>query len=80
MHTDFRLYSRVRVSRLLTPRRAVSGSGAKTRQPEVGDTGTVVEYFGNIDGATYLVESVDADGETVWLAEFSRQELVADTP
>ena len=77
MHTDFQLYSRVRVSQLLTPRRSVSGSGAKTRPPEVGDTGTVVEYFGNLEGATYLVESVDAEGATVWLAEFSAQELVA---
>ena len=76
MHTEFQLFSRVRVSRLLTPQRTVSGSGAKTRQPEVGDTGTVVEYFGNFEGATYLVESVDADGMTVWLAEFSPQELV----
>jgi hypothetical protein len=80
MHTDFQLFSRVRVSRLLAPQRAVSGSGAKTRQPKVGDIGTVVEYFGNIDGATYLVESVDANGETVWMAEFSAQELVAATP
>jgi hypothetical protein len=77
MHLDFQLYSRVRVSRLLTSHRAVSGSGAKTRQPEVGDTGTVVEYFGNIEGPTYLVENVDAEGATVWLAEFSAQELVA---
>jgi hypothetical protein len=78
MHTDFQLFSRVRVSRLLTPQRAVSGSGPKTRQPEVGDTGTVVEYFGNLEGPTYLVEKVDAEGTTVWLAEFSPQELVAD--
>ena len=78
MHTEFQLYSRVRVSQLLTPHRAVSGSGAKTRQPEVGDTGTVVEYFGNLEGATYLVESMDTEGATVWLAEFSAQELVAD--
>jgi hypothetical protein len=77
VRTEFRLYTRVRVSRLLTPQRAVSGSGANTRQPEVGDTGTVVEYFGNIDGATYLVESMDAEGTTVWLAEFSAEELVA---
>ena len=78
MHTEFQLFSRVRVSRLLTPQRAVSGSGAKTRQPEVGDTGTVVEYFGNCEGPTYLVENVDTEGSTVWLAEFSPQELVAD--
>ena len=77
VHTEFQLYTRVRVSRLLTPQRAVSGSGASVRQPQVGDTGTVVEYFGNLEGATYLVESVDAEGATVWLAEFSAQELVA---
>jgi hypothetical protein len=38
----------------------------------------VVEYFGNCEGPTYLVENVDTEGSTVWLAEFSPQELVAD--
>ena len=75
----FRLYDTVRIARLLTPEREVSGSSAAPPQPRVGETGAVVDDVG--DGL-YLVEHVTADGYTTWLAEFSvaELELVARPP
>ena len=49
------------------------------RPPRVGDTGTIVHLVPTHDPdnptTRYLVEDVAPDGTTVWLAEFSRDEL-----
>ena len=46
------------------------------RLPRVGDRGTVVQLLRPGDPATtYLVEAVNGEGETIWLGEFSRDEL-----
>ena len=80
MRSDFKMFDSVRVSRLDTPMRAVQGPRSPARQPRVGDRGTIVEVFGPMGEATYLVECVDANGETAWLAEFAREELEASAP
>lgn len=75
----FQLYDTVRIARLLTSEREVSGSAAAPPQPRVGETGAVVADVGE---GLYLVEHVTADGYTIWLAEFSGDELelVARSP
>ena len=45
------------------------------RAPRLGDRGTVLEARGTGDEARYLVEADDGDGEALWLAEFSAEEL-----
>ena len=70
--SSYRPRDEVRVIRLLTAERDVTGSSATPPQPRVGDWGTVVADVG--DGL-YLVESRTDDGVPLWLAEFSREEL-----
>ena len=50
------------------------------RAPRVGDSGTIVEV-NQMEGQpdSYIVECVDEDGHTVWLAEFSSDELRLQT-
>jgi hypothetical protein len=69
----------VRIVRLLTPEREVTGSAAEPPQPRVGEIGAIVDDVGD---DLYLVERVTADGYTSWLAEFARDELelVARSP
>ena len=66
-------YDVVRVARLLSNERHLDGTENLVRQPRVGDTGTIVHV--NAPGQSYMVESCDADGYTVWLADFERSEL-----
>ncbi len=63
------------VRALLTPMRQVDGSDAVKRQPRVGDQGSVVHVLGP---DAYVVESVDATGMTLWLADFHTDELAAE--
>jgi hypothetical protein len=60
------------VRALLTPTRHVDGTDTIKRQPRVGDQGTIVHVLGP---EAYIVESVDAAGMTVWLADFRADEL-----
>jgi len=65
----------VRICRLLTPERDYTGTERVTRPPRTGDTGLVVAVSGRGDERTWVVESVNAVGETVWLADFQAEEL-----
>lgn len=48
------------------------------RPPRVGDTGVIVHVFAaDGEAAGYIVESVDAEGYTVWLADFLPGEVEA---
>ena len=80
MRSDFKMFDAVRVSRLHVRVRAVHGTRSPARQPRVGDRGTIVEVFGPAGEATYLVECVEPDGGTAWVAELAREELEAITP
>lgn len=60
------------VRELRSPSRQVDGTEGFVRQPRVGDQGTIVYVLGP---TAYLVESVDGAGGTIWLAEFSADEL-----
>ena len=52
---------------------------AYSRLPQVGDIGTIVDLIptDEPDGAAtrYVVEKVEVTGTTVWLAEFTKDEL-----
>jgi hypothetical protein len=67
------------VARLNLALRVIDGSKGVARQPLVGDVGAVVTLLGD-DRA--IVECVEGNGLTVWLAEFSIDELepVASVP
>lgn len=75
----------VRVVRIVGAPDSHLALSTSARTPKIGDTGTVVDLLRD-DGYTgaspdapsrrYLVERVAADGRTVWLAEFTRDELL----
>ena len=66
----------VRVVHLNHPEREISGTERVQRQPVVGDVGTVVALLKRAyHPPGYYVECVDANGLTVWLAAFDRDEL-----
>jgi hypothetical protein len=73
---SFREFDVVRIVRLATPSREYDGSDASRRAPQIGDTGTVVHVLAPGDPRTpYVVECVREDGYTIWVAEFSADEL-----
>jgi len=75
--TTFRELDVVRVASLKTPTREVTGSRGASRHPIIGDIGTIVHALGP---AHFIVECVDADGHTVWLADFELDELDLRAP
>jgi hypothetical protein len=69
-------YSIVRIVKLLHPPEAYNGWGINKRNPQVGDTGAILEILtapGLSDN--YVVENSDADGSDIWLADFVAEEL-----
>jgi hypothetical protein len=72
----FQQYDSVRVARLLDPPETYNGWGFNRRPPRVGDVGTIVDILvaqGVPD--SYVVESSDPDGVTIWLGDFRTEEL-----
>ena len=65
-------YDVVRVARLNEPNRHFDGTEGVCRPPQIGDTGAIVYDDGS---DSFQVESVNAEGLTVWLAEFHLSEL-----
>jgi hypothetical protein len=76
MSAPLREYDVVRVARLNAPAREFTGTESVRRAPRVGDRATVCEMYDRKDpGAPVAVEMVDAQGMTVWLADFAPDEL-----
>ncbi len=65
-------YAVVRVTRLLRSDRDFQGTEGVCRRPQIGDLGTIVFVY---EPTAFAVECVDQDGMTVWLADFSADEL-----
>ncbi len=61
----------VRIVKLDTSDRHFDGSIGVKRAPRVGDIGTVVHMTGDL----HIVESVNREGLTEWLADFTSDEL-----
>jgi hypothetical protein len=76
--TRFSKYDIVKVVHLHEVERSVQGSKDVTRQPKVGDVGTIVHVPPNsdlFDSPIYVVECVNDAGMTIWLADFQEDEL-----
>lgn len=61
----------VRVVALKVPNRRFDGTEGVSRPPQVGDIGTIVHKVDEL----CIVEAVDKDGYTIWLADFSPDEV-----
>ena len=61
----------VKVVKLLQDNRPFDGTENVKRPPEIGDVGTIVHIHGNF----CIVESVNSEGYTIWLADFLIEEL-----
>lgn len=63
----------VRVAALVEANRQFSGSEGVCRPPRIGDIATVVHVLE--PGRAFVVEAVDSEGYTLWLADFRAEEL-----
>lgn len=71
-----REYDLVRIANLLTNDRKFDGSDKVKRAPRVGDIATIVhEYEPNDPNGKIIVEKIDDEGYTIWLADFDKDEL-----
>jgi len=74
--TRLRKLDVIRVVRLEQPARSFDGTESVRREPQIGDIGTIVHDYSPEDPqAAVAVESLDADGLTVWLADFAKSEI-----
>jgi hypothetical protein len=69
---QFREFDTVRVVRLLSPTRRYDGTDGTKRPPAIGDVATIV----NLTEESVSCEMVDDAGNTVWLADFTADELI----
>jgi hypothetical protein len=69
-------YDVVEIRRLRQPSRAYDGTDGVMREPKVGDRGVVVHILGeDEEEMKYVVECVNPEGFTVWVADFWEGEL-----
>lgn len=61
----------VKVVKLLRDNRPFNGTENVKRPPKIGDVGTIVHFQKDF----CVVEKVDSEGYTVWLADFIPEEL-----
>ena len=74
--TPFHELDTIRLIRLLRDNREYSGTPEITRSPRIGDLGTIVHVYDARDPqAPYSVECVNAEGFTIWLADFAAEEM-----
>jgi hypothetical protein len=72
----FRELDIVKVIKLLKTDRPYSGTEGVCRPPKMGDKGTIINVLDPEGPNTiYSVECVDKNGATLWLADFSPEEL-----
>jgi hypothetical protein len=73
---ELKQYAVVRVRQLLRPPEHYDGWRLNQRLPRIGDKGTIVDIL-HASGLpeSYVVESSGADGVTIWLGDFSPEEL-----
>jgi hypothetical protein len=71
--TPFHELNTIRIVRLLRDNREYSGTPGIIRPPQIGDVGTIVHVYD--PHGPYSVECVNAEGYTVWLADFAAEEI-----
>lgn len=70
------LYRKVRVTQVMRSAEEYDGWLLNQRAPRIGDTGYVVDILQAVGLPDhYLVEASQPDGITVWLSEFTMDEL-----
>jgi hypothetical protein len=67
----------VSVKALLQTDRQFSGSDGVRRAPRIGDMAAVVHVLE--PGRAFMVEAVDSEGYTLWVADFLAEELQLET-
>ena len=69
-------YEQARVRQLIRSTETYNGWRVNTRAPQVGDVGTVVDIL-SAPGLpdNYVVECSAPDGRTLWLGDFTAEEL-----
>jgi len=67
----------VRVNKLMQSDRPYSGTASVMHPPLIGDCGTIVHITPGMPGnpSWCIVECLDQNGLTIWLADFSTEEL-----
>ena len=71
-----REYDCVKVIELLQSNRPYQGAASVMRPLSVGDIGAVVYVYSvQSEAVGYIVESVNEEGNTVWLADFLPDEI-----
>ena len=70
----FKMHQVVRVIRVPEGQSTWVLTGAESRVPCTGDTGTVIEIYSDPREA-YCVEAVAPDSRTIWLLDFLPEEL-----
>jgi hypothetical protein len=72
-----REYEQVKVIKLEEENREHDGTDGVKRAPLVGDTGIIVHITtdSNTENNIYTVENINADGYTIWLADFVESEI-----
>ncbi len=68
------LNSQVKIVNLADPNREVAGTMGLVEDPQVGDTGKVIYEYPAPD-LRVTVEKTDSSGNTIWFADFAREEL-----
>ncbi len=68
----FTEYDIVKVVELNSTSRQFSGTDKFSRSPQIDDKGTIVHVL-DTNGA-FIVEMVDSNGYTIWLADFVAEE------
>jgi hypothetical protein len=73
----FHQYDVVKVAALLEAERHIIGTEGVSRQPRIGNIGTILEIPKMPVGMkqVYVVECIDLEGYTIWLADFVGEEL-----
>ena len=76
MSVHFKELQHVVVAQLCKPNRQFHGTDGTAREPRVGDVGTICHAYDPTDAAApVIVECIDPNGMTVWLADFQPNEL-----
>lgn len=68
------LNSQVKIVNLADPNREVAGTMGLVEEPQVGDVGKVIYEYPAPD-LRVTVEKTDSSGNTIWFADFAREEL-----
>jgi hypothetical protein len=73
---ELKEYCIVRVVKLSRPIKEYDDWGLNQRNPQIGDTGTLIDKLHAPNLADkYVVESTDDDGKPIWLSDFFADEI-----